>query len=189
MRRARTPPSTFLFLPIYLSNSPEPRWLQLSETGEPSKLNPRPRSAAFHYHIVIELRRRKVTPCKAVRRVDGSYIVGGPIWSQHLRLTKFIILQCGRGRVSSDNRPAACTVAGKSPSVHARPTGVPRGAAPRTSRRVSARLTACAPYGTAPTRCRTRATFIEPTLRWREVSVRGIRHQGRRRGGCSVLPA
>jgi hypothetical protein len=42
MRRARTPPSTFLFLPIHLSNSPgTPRTPLPTTNGEPPKPNPR----------------------------------------------------------------------------------------------------------------------------------------------------
>jgi hypothetical protein len=76
----------------------QPGTVEVPLSGTPESrrsFNPRPRSAAFHYHLVIELQRREVTPCKAVRRADGPYIVGPLIRSQHLQPTKFIILQCG----------------------------------------------------------------------------------------------
>jgi hypothetical protein len=42
-RPARTPPSTFLFLPIHLSNSPEPRGFLISPNWPESRRSHRPR--------------------------------------------------------------------------------------------------------------------------------------------------
>jgi hypothetical protein len=72
-RPARTPPSTFLFLPIHLSNSPGPKPTPtLRKTEEPSKLQPPIRTGSIFTYISEELQRRAITPWRAARRV-GVY--------------------------------------------------------------------------------------------------------------------
>ena len=64
-RPAGTPPSTFLFLLIHLSNSPEPLPIPPSNHRRPESrrsLNRRPRSEAWSPNISEELRRRAIAP-------------------------------------------------------------------------------------------------------------------------------
>ena len=60
-RPARTPPSTFLFLLIHLSNSPEPSGSTPQRTGEPTKLEP-PTARRPYPTISEELQRRAIAP-------------------------------------------------------------------------------------------------------------------------------
>ncbi len=83
-RPARTPPSTFLFLPIHLSNSPGPQGslsLRTSRNlpepaGEPSKPPPPTTDRRLVTVISEELRRRVIAPSGGAP--CGGYIGGGP---------------------------------------------------------------------------------------------------------------
>ena len=62
-RPARTPPSTFLFLLIYLSNSPGPMKVPLpGKTGEPSKHDIRQSRMPFPPRSRVDLQRRAIAP-------------------------------------------------------------------------------------------------------------------------------
>ena len=85
---AGTPPSTFLFLPFHLSNSPEPGGPSPRRTGEPSKLH------AFDKHrklgspnISEVLRRRDIAP-RGGRAPYEGYIVLRRVGCQHLIIPK-----------------------------------------------------------------------------------------------------
>ena len=78
-RPARTPPSTFLFLPIHLSNSPatlrSPLSIRREPIREPTKRNPRHLLGGFFPHISEELQRRVRTPYRR-RRVAWPGLYG-----------------------------------------------------------------------------------------------------------------
>ena len=70
-RSARTPPSTFLFLPIHLSNSPGPGDPSSRYAGKPPKLKTSDRNRTTGHTIGEELRRRVIAP-----KADGA-----PLWA------------------------------------------------------------------------------------------------------------
>jgi hypothetical protein len=79
-RPARTPPSTFLFLPIHLSNSPEPV-RSLSPIPESGR-NPEPPTTIGSVVTVVseELRRRAIAPSGRRHAVRGLYsLARGPV--------------------------------------------------------------------------------------------------------------
>ena len=74
MRPARTPPSTFLFLPIHLSNSPEPRGSTHQQAGGPPKPHASDRkSEAWSPNISEVLRRRVIAPERRTACREGLY--------------------------------------------------------------------------------------------------------------------
>ena len=74
-RSARTPPSTFLFLPIHLSNSPETLRLPTSRrTEKPTKFEPPTSSRRSCPHISEELQRRVFTPLADGAPYDRAYM-------------------------------------------------------------------------------------------------------------------
>jgi hypothetical protein len=76
-RPARTPPSTFLFLLIHLSNSPEPQGFHLFVTEEPSKLPPPTQRRGWpptSVRCFAQARHR----AERRRAVCGGYIGEGP---------------------------------------------------------------------------------------------------------------
>jgi len=83
MRRAGTPPSTFLFLPIHLSNSsgpvPRPR---LRQSPEPPKPAHPTEPDAVHRAYSEGLRRRAIAPKR--RRAQNAYIIFAALQCQHL---------------------------------------------------------------------------------------------------------
>ena len=78
-RPARTPPSTFLFLPIHLSNSPEPWQFHLPASRKsgrnPNGRNPVPPTTIGSLVTIIseELRRRAIAPSSGRRAVPSIY--------------------------------------------------------------------------------------------------------------------
>ena len=81
MRPARTPPSTFLFLPIHLSNSPEPRGSTHQQAGGPPKPHASDRkSEAWSPNISEVLRRRVIAPERRTACQEGLYrLAAGPL--------------------------------------------------------------------------------------------------------------
>ena len=74
-RSARTPPSTFLFLPIHLSNSPETLRFPTSRHAEkPTKFEPPTSSRRSCPHISEELQRRVFTPLADGAPYDRAYM-------------------------------------------------------------------------------------------------------------------
>jgi hypothetical protein len=74
-RSARTPPSTFLFLPIHLSNSPETlRFPTSRRTEKPTKFEPPTSSRRSCPHISEELQRRVITPLADGTPYDRAYM-------------------------------------------------------------------------------------------------------------------
>jgi hypothetical protein len=85
-RPARTPPSTFLFLPIHLSNSPEPCGSVVinrppaicrSRRSPHIRHGQEPAGCSFHRENSEGLRRRAIAP-KRRRRAKKGYIVFAP---------------------------------------------------------------------------------------------------------------
>src|SRR5262249_3907359 len=135
-RPARTPPSTFLFLPIHLSNSPETMDdLRSGKPGEPSKPNHPTTVGGLITEISEELRGRNLTP-RARRRAEIGYIGRPHLPCQHLRQRKSPAVETAglagvcRTWIGHDGRelPSRIWV------PHRRPPGVP--ARPRRGRRV-----------------------------------------------------
>ena len=71
---AGTPPSTFLFLPIHLSNSPEPRGSTHQQAGGPPKPHASDgKSEAWSPNISEVLRRRVIAPERRTACREGLY--------------------------------------------------------------------------------------------------------------------
>jgi hypothetical protein len=84
-RPARTPPSTFLFLPIHFSNSPEPGGPNPVETGQQKSSKPSSFRQPIGSLVTIssEVLRKARHHAGAVRRASGGVYIRGPISCQH----------------------------------------------------------------------------------------------------------
>lgn len=116
MRPARTPPSTFLFLPIQLSNSPDRGAKPKSNppSGEPSSIHPatkkcnRQRSAAFHCIVSEEL--TGTASCRGSGAPSGRLICPGQPACQRPRQENVAFR-----RNSFDGRGSRCKAGGIAP--------------------------------------------------------------------------
>jgi len=106
-RPARTPPSTFLFLPIHLSNSPGTMAVPLpGEAGKPSKPESSDRNRTIGHLISEELRRRAIAPESGAARRCGGFIWAPPSPCQQQMPAKFTASsRCGRLPFSPALRP------------------------------------------------------------------------------------